>query len=201
MVGWEPSKQIKMLIVWLPTITYLESRNQVKLFLNTSKESGWIHMSMWVFSVTFFLHTKIGSVLFQIMKVCNSVKWIILLPDRLNKNSICPHSFISQDGYHNALILHYCILYIVLYSATLLLPGILYRLLRIAQNWMWELLFAIFLGRKTKFKHVAAQRIGRQIHTRDQSSLLLSSRNWCKGKSMKTRHRLENLWLGMCLSL
>lgn len=102
----------------------------------------------------------------------------------------CYSSFLYFPGRLSCYIA-YTVLY-SLYSANLLLPGIHYRLLRTAQNWMWELLFAIFTGRKTKLKHVATPRINRQIHTTGQSSLLLRSRNRCKGKSMKTRHGPEH---------
>lgn len=152
MVGWSTIKTNKNVSNMIPaTVAGCEARHQVTLILKASNESGWTQMDVF-FSVAFFLHPRISSILSQNLKFYNSVKWIILLPVRCNKTVVCSHCFISQYGYHIALILH--IILHSLHSASLLLSGIHSRLLRTAQNWMWELLF-VFIGRKTKFKYVA----------------------------------------------
>lgn len=93
MVGWLPSKQIKMLIVWLAKIACLEFRNQVKLLLNTSKESGQIHVYVGFFCDFLFAYKNRQYIIPDYGSL--QLKHIILLPDRWKKNAT-PHSCISQ---------------------------------------------------------------------------------------------------------
>lgn len=106
-----------------------------------------------VFSVASFLYTRTGNVLSQKPEVCDSVKWIVLLPVRRSKSVVCSRGVTSQDGCRIVLLLH--ITPHALRSAELPLPAIHSGLLRTAQGRKQELSFVIFTGRKTRFRHVS----------------------------------------------